>query len=124
MQPMLSTESGFTPLECAVLDAICSKQGTERTAFEAQLSAATVLRRENTGAGFCTYLSVERSSNAPLGGERHRRGPAVQIDGLKHGMGFVLWLKEGYADCLEGYCYDERTTGIAFEQVPFELLQP
>ena len=43
--------------------------------------------------------------------------------GLERGMGFILWLKEGYVDCLEGYSYDESTTGIAFELAAFEVLQ-
>jgi hypothetical protein len=38
-------------------------------------------------------------------------------------MGFILWLNEGYADCLEGYCYEESTTKIAREQAGFEILQ-
>ncbi len=27
-------------------------------------------------------------------------------------MGFMLWLDEGYADCLEGHTYDESTVGL------------
>jgi hypothetical protein len=38
-------------------------------------------------------------------------------------MGFVLWLKDGYVDCLEGYSYGESTTEIAFERVDFEILK-
>jgi hypothetical protein len=37
-------------------------------------------------------------------------------------MGFILWLKEGYVDCLEGYSYDESTVEIVFERVGFEIL--
>jgi len=45
------------------------------------------------------------------------------VSGLVNGMAFILWLKEGYVDCLEGYCYDESTTGIAFERVGFDVLE-
>jgi hypothetical protein len=38
-------------------------------------------------------------------------------------MGFILWLREGYADCLEGYCHDESTEGLDFERMEFELVQ-
>ena len=38
-------------------------------------------------------------------------------------MGFILWLKDGYAVCLEGYSYAENTTGIALEAVGFEILR-
>jgi hypothetical protein len=38
-------------------------------------------------------------------------------------MGFILWLEEGYAKCLEGYSYEESTTGIALDRADFEILQ-
>ena len=120
---MLSTESAPTPLELTVLRAICENHLADRAALRAQLSTTTVLNRENTGAGFHTYFAVERVSCPALGGERLRNGPAARVEGLARGMGFILWLKEGYVDCLEGYSYDESTTGIAFERAAFELLQ-
>jgi hypothetical protein len=123
MQHMPSIGSSFTPLERAVLQAICEKHSADRAALEAQLSTAAVLSRENTGAGFYTYFTVERISTRAIGGERLRSGPSAKVDGLEHGMGFILWLKDGYADCLEGYCYDELTAGIAFERSGFEILQ-
>jgi hypothetical protein len=96
---------------------------SDRAALEAQLSTATFVSRENTGAGFYTRFAVERASSAALTGERSRAGPETKIEGLSHGMGFILWLKEGYADCLEGYSYAEPTTGIVLEAVGFEILQ-
>ena len=122
MQHMPSVGPDFTPLERAVLRASCEAHPVDQAALEGQLSTAIVLNRENTGAGFYTRLLVERSGGIPIGGERTRRGPAARIDGLAHGMGFILWLKEGYADCLEGYCYDESTTSIALERAGFEIL--
>jgi len=122
MQRMPSIDSHFTPLEKAVLRAICESHVDDRSALESQLSTAAVLRRENTGAGFYTEFAVERVSQATLGGERLRTGPAARVDGLKQGMGFILWLKEGYAHNLEGYSYGESTTGIEFEQTGFEIL--
>jgi len=94
----------------------------DRLALEAQLATATVRSRENTGAGFYTMLDVQRASMGPVGGERLRKGPEVKIDGFKHGMGFILWLKDGYLDCLEGYSYDDSTVGVDFEQTGFEIM--
>jgi hypothetical protein len=113
----------FTLLERAVLTAICEMHSADRAVLEAQLSTATFLSRENTGAGFYTRFVVERATSAALAGERSRAGPEIKIDGLRHGMGFILWLKEGYADCLEGYSYAEPTTSIVLEAVGFEILQ-
>jgi hypothetical protein len=121
MFPMSNTGSGFTPLERAVLRAICEKDSVDRAALQAQLSAATVIRRENTAAGFYTQIAIQHGSLVSVGGERRRHGPTAAVEGLKHGMGFILWLKEGFLDCLEGFCYDESTTGINFDRVNFEL---
>ena len=118
-------QSIFTPLEQAVPDAICRAHPTDRTALEAQLSSATFLSRENTGCGFFTHFTVDHDSSAPIGGERLRDGPAAKVDGIKYGMGFILWLVQGYADCLEGYAYGpDSTTDTMFETVSFEITQP
>lgn len=115
------TGSDFTQLERAVLDTICEKYPEDRAALESQLSTASVISRENTGAGFYTHFAVERLSSAVIGGGRLRNGPAARIDGLQHGMGFILWLKDGYVDQLEGFCYDESTVGLDFERTGFQV---
>lgn len=115
-------ESAFTPLERAVLAAICDMHPEDRGALEAQLSTATLRRRENDGYGFFTHFAVDRASTPAVGGTRLRSGPATaKIDGLERGMGFILWLEGGYADCLEGYPFDESTTEINFETEGFDL---
>jgi len=30
------------------------------------------------------------------------------IDGINHGVGFVLFIKDGFIKTLEGYTYDEK----------------
>jgi len=122
MQLMPAVGSDFTPLERAILLAICEMYPADRAALEGQLSTAIVLRRENTGAGFYTRFSIERSSDMAIGGKRLRGGPAAKIDGLELGIGFILWLTEGYADCLEGFCYEGSTTGIALHRAGFRIL--
>jgi hypothetical protein len=113
--------SGFTPFERAVLEAICDTYAADREALRAQLATATVRDRENTGGGFFTYFDVDRRPDAAVSGPRLRDGPIAQIDGLQGGMGFILWLDEGFADCLEGYCYEGSTAGIDLETARFAL---
>lgn len=122
MQPMSPPSLSFTPLEQAVLREICKMHPPDRDALEAQLASAAIRRRENTGAGFYTSFDVDRSTNAPISGERCRRGPAVNVRGLQYGMGFILWIKGGYADQLEGYSYEESTTALKFESVGFQVV--
>ena len=50
-------------------------------------------------------------------------GPSARIDGLTHGVGFILWLKKGYVDQLEGYSHEESTIGIDLEKVYFEIIK-
>jgi hypothetical protein len=38
-------------------------------------------------------------------------------------MGFVLWLENGYAKCLEGYSYEESTVDIDFERIGFKITE-
>jgi hypothetical protein len=115
-------KSIFTPLEEAVLAVVCRAYPKDGAALDAQLSTATFVSRENTGCGFFTHFTVDRNSSAPIGGERLRNGPTAKVDGLKYGMGFILWLAQGYADCLEGYAYgDDSTTDMVFEEVNFEI---
>lgn len=120
---MPSVGSTFTALERAVLQAICEAYPADRLALGAQLSTVRSLSRENTGAGFYTRFSVQRSPETAISGERVRRGPAVRVDGLQHGLGFLLWLDEGFASCLEAYSFGENTGAIAFDQLRFEIVR-
>jgi len=39
-------------------------------------------------------------------------------------MGFILWLKDGYADCLEGFTVVDSTVGIDLTTLSFEIMLP
>ena len=38
-------------------------------------------------------------------------------------MGFILWLTDGFIDCLEGFSYQEPTDAVDLETVGFEIVQ-
>jgi hypothetical protein len=118
---MLSFNSTFTPLERAVLDAILEIHPSDKSALECQLASAIVTNRENTGAGFYTEFNARHETSVALSGERMRSGPTATVQGLEHGMGFILWLTDGFADCLEGYSYDESTAEMSLENTVFEI---
>jgi hypothetical protein len=118
---MLSLSPDFTPLERAVLSAIHEEHPEDRVAIEMQVSVANLRSRENTGAGFFTYFDVSRHGIGPIAGPRLRESPNARIEGLSHGMGFILWIKEGYIDCLEGYAHGDSTTNVDWQSVTFEL---
>ncbi|HWE16403.1 MAG TPA: hypothetical protein VG758_04375 [Hyphomicrobiaceae bacterium] len=119
---MLSIAPSFTPLERAVLEAVCELHAAERDALRAQLATATVRSRENTGGGFFTHFEVDRRAKA-IGGTRLRNSPLAKIEGLEGAwMGFILWLQNGFADGLEGYAYEGSTAALNLETAGFEIV--
>jgi hypothetical protein len=111
----------FTDLEKAALDDICRRIPAEESMLRAQLISAYSITRKNTGAGFFTDFKC--ADTAPrLEGDRLRDGGYAKVSGLEHPMGFILWLEDGRADCLEGFTIDGDTTKINLETVPFEIL--
>jgi hypothetical protein len=98
----------LTPLEESVLNLLLLRPGEPYETIRRQLSHATVTKREFTGVGFFTEFAVpedapvERDlSDATLG------DVAAESPSLKHGVGFVLFVRNGVVSMLEGYTYDE-----------------
>ncbi|MEO8454789.1 MAG: hypothetical protein ABI454_06490 [Sphingomicrobium sp.] len=116
--------TAFTELELAALHSRFSEQPELARKLERQLSVATVGKRENTGVGFFTTISmplavepVERSE--PLSGETHARLPS-----LEHGLGFVLFLEAGVIETLEGFTYgSESTASLDLTSVTLEIVR-
>ena len=112
----------LTRLEQAVLQAIYARYPTERAALEAQLAAATVRSRKNTGAGFYTYFDVNRIAAAAAQCERVIGNVSVKIEGFEDPMVFVLFIEDGYANCLEGAAIRDDTAQTDFGAVEFEII--
>lgn len=73
-----------------------------------QYESAIVLNREFTGCGFFTkyqindeYLSLKQKKNIELGSVE------ANINNVQDGVGFVLYIRNGFIDSLEGYTYGE-----------------
>jgi hypothetical protein len=113
----------ISPLEQAVLDAIELQVPEVADALADQREAIRVTARENTGAGFYTTFDVSHCSPivnvaSPLG------DIGADVVGLEHGMGFMLWLRDGHIHQLEGFSYGESTSDIDFERVAFGAVGP
>jgi hypothetical protein len=98
--------TGFTSLEIAVLTAITSGHA----ALGTLLDTANVTERENTGHGFYTSFSVDRRLPPVQTPHRLINGPVAHMNNMGDGMimGFILWLENGYPDCLEGFQYSDN----------------
>ena len=94
----------FTPLERDILDWIAER--VEEPALQRQCSAVEPVLREFTGCGFFTSLRV----NAEVPRSHHDRtlgGPCIESPELEAGGGCVLFLENGYLDCLEVYAHGD-----------------
>lgn len=98
----------LTPLEKAVLEMLLDGPGEQFEILQKQLAHAQVGRREFSGAGFFTYFIV------PSGIAIWREMPNLELrdveaefPNLKHGAGFVLFVRDGVIKMLEGFTYDE-----------------
>ena len=106
-----------------MLDAIALQMPEVATALALQQRQACVTARENTGAGF--YTTFDPSSGTRIEEVRSPFGDVgATVAGLKHGMGFMLWLQDGRINQLEGYTYEESTSDLDFEQVTFGTVCP
>jgi hypothetical protein len=111
----------LTPLERAALKRISEKYPDARQALEAQLATATVVRRENSGAGFFTHLTVDRSTQPLTTLETVFGKVAASIEGFKQPMILLLFTKQGYAVMLEGATIDDSTVGLELACLQFTI---
>jgi len=103
----LAMPSGLEPLEAAVLAMLLRGDHAVLAALRDQLAAATITRRELTGAGF--FIDFAIPAAAPPAPVRTLRFGDVEasLAGLEHGAGFVLFVNDGRLTMLEGYTYGE-----------------
>jgi hypothetical protein len=104
--------SKLTPLESEVLRWLLAGEDSVLAALREQFTLASVLSRSLTGHGF--YLEFTVPTSVTKLHERFRVKPdfcfgdvKASIDSLEHGAGFLLWVKDGILDLLEGYTYGE-----------------
>lgn len=97
------------PLEAAVLEKFLEGDFSGLVALRAQLAHLSVKSRELTGVGFFTDFEIAPGAvPVPLGrGISPLRGVEATIEGLTHGAGFLLFVKDGFLSMLEGFSYDD-----------------
>ena len=112
----------FTELEKSALHAIFSETPDLAASLERQLQNATVTARENTGGGFYTDVSVSADAPTVAGPKMLGDTTFARVQGLSYGLGFLLFMKDGRMNLLEGYAIGpENTTPIDLETVPFTI---
>jgi hypothetical protein len=99
--------TNLTDFERALIEKFVDGEHPILTELQRQIEILSVRKREKTGVGFYLYLDVpEKLLNMP-DIDLRLDDVIADIDELKHGAGFVLYVKDGKLDMLEGYSYDE-----------------
>jgi hypothetical protein len=109
------------PIEQAVLEAAAHDCQASGEGLRGQIATARVTNFENTGAGFFSTVSV--SPEAPRLTDKSPLDAATgSVGSIEHGMGFLVFLENGYVSLIEGYTYgDVSTVGVDFESVNFDM---
>ena len=96
-------------IEPTVMELLLAGDDPTLTVLRDQFHAANVTGRMLTGVGF--FLDFSVPPDVPrLQGQTlayHLGDVAAEIEGLKHGAGFVLHVRHGEIACLEGFSYGE-----------------
>jgi hypothetical protein len=97
---------GLTPFERDVIDAILAGDHPVLEVLRAQLAACEVSKRDFTGVGFFTTVSVQSDvPSAPVNRFLHLGEVGASMDGLANGAGFILFVDRGRLNVLEAYTY-------------------
>lgn len=94
-------------LERAVLDKMLDGALPMLSFLRQQLEECSVATREFTGVGFYTTFSLPDHIPRKAGVDVRIGDVIGESPQIKDGMGFLLYVKNGVLDMLEGYTYDE-----------------
>src|SRR6476659_7553168 len=99
----------LTPFEREAIATIVAGDHPVFLGLRNQLARCQVAKRDFTGVGFFSTLTV--ASDIPSVPVRRRLylGNAVDVtmDGVRDGVGLVLFVEDGRLDLLEGFTYDD-----------------
>jgi predicted lipoprotein len=95
---------GFWPIERAALEAAAHDYQASADRLGQQIAAAQVIDFKNTGNGF--FSTVRVSPEAPRLTDKSPLDAATgSVGSIEHGMGFLVFLEDGYVSLIEGYTH-------------------
>jgi hypothetical protein len=107
MRTAPSENNQLTNLETEVIEKIISSN-IDYEILRRQLNSCSVESRTLTNEGFYTKLKVHDNSFRLITSQSAELSNVeAYIEGLKHGAGFTLFIRNGFIDTLEGYSYEE-----------------
>jgi hypothetical protein len=109
------------PIERAAIEAVIGQHPKAASALRAQLAALKVTRRVNNGSGFFVHLPVPDDTPSAIT-DSLIGDPHAEVEGLEHGMGFLLMMRDGRMECLEGYTFEVWSRPFDFAEVWFNFV--
>jgi len=97
----------LSPIEEAVLKKLLDGDLPLLVQLRQQFDLCSVVKLELTGFGFYTTLIVPDNIPRKPGVDIKFGDVVGDVPGLPSGAGFLLYVKDGVLDMLEGYSYDE-----------------
>jgi hypothetical protein len=104
---MIETTSTLNELEGLVLQRLLDGDDPVLQVLRQQLGSCSGFERELTGAGFFLRFKFGDDVQRVTPGSFHFGEVSADIEGLQYGAGFVLFVKRGLLESLEGYSYEE-----------------
>lgn len=96
--------SNFENFENKVMEMLLCGENEVLEKLRRQFKTAKVKRREFTGVGFFTDFTVEKNLDFSINNKTFCYGDVYSNErGIVGDLGFILFIKNGYIDMLEGY---------------------
>jgi len=112
--------SDLTPLEQAVISKLLEGDSENLSILRKQVERIEETRREFTGCGFFTTFKIANDAPQIPGSRSFNFGDIdAEIPGVELGVGFLLWVRNGVIDFLEGYTSGDAAWPTAISS--FEL---
>jgi len=95
-------------LEHLIMMMLLDGDSEQMSCLRSQYVNASVKSRKTTGVGFFTLYELPGNARPLIDKPSFSYGDVIaHLDGIFHGTGFVLHVREGLISMLEGYTYDE-----------------
>lgn len=98
----------FVEFEKIIITDIIEQYPEYKEKLKSQFENIAVKKREIHTRGFSTHYTVTATEHS-LGGDKNLQLGKYQwnINGLNRGSDYILWIKNGFISCLEGFSYEE-----------------
>lgn len=105
----MSRRIKFEVFEKEVIEKLLAGDYDALKILHKQYEKAKIKSREFSGAGFFTSFIIPDHVPKLNNSKSFHFGDVIgEIDGVKNGVGFLLFVKEGVIDFLEGYTYGDE----------------